>query len=75
MPFGFRAQVRSAVARMERSEIRVRSLVEIVVPDCAEPVIGRAFARPVGSIRATRHAPLSFRLEQRVKMRMPLVHA
>jgi hypothetical protein len=22
-------------------------------PDCAEPVIGRALARPVGSIRAT----------------------
>src|SRR5687768_6804339 len=24
-----------------------------ILPDCAEPVIGRAFARPVGSIRAT----------------------
>jgi hypothetical protein len=24
-----------------------------LTPDCAEPVIGRAFARPVGSIRAT----------------------
>jgi len=24
-----------------------------VFPDCAEPVIGRAFVRPVGFIRAT----------------------
>ncbi len=44
---------KSLVARMQPSEIRGRSLVEIVLPDCAEPVIGRAFARPVGPIRAT----------------------
>jgi hypothetical protein len=37
------------VARMERSEIRDHS----DTPARAEPVIGRAFARPVGSIRAT----------------------
>src|SRR5205807_10246720 len=40
-----------AVARMERSEIRGR-VVDIVVPDYAEFIVGRAFARPVGSIRA-----------------------
>jgi hypothetical protein len=38
----------SAVARMERSVIRDRDLIE-TAPDFAEPVIGRAFARPVGS--------------------------
>jgi hypothetical protein len=27
--------------------------IDHVIPDFAEPVIGRAFARPVGSIRAT----------------------
>jgi hypothetical protein len=37
---------------MERSEIRGR-LGDIVIPDCAEFIIGRAFARPVGFIRAT----------------------
>src|SRR5947208_13441580 len=31
-------------------------------PDCAEPVIGRAFARPVGSIRATRDVAYRFAL-------------
>src|ERR1700694_1786171 len=41
---------RRPVARMERSAIR-ESLV--AAPDFAEPVLGRAFARPVGSIRAT----------------------
>jgi hypothetical protein len=25
------------------------------IPDCAEPVVGRAFARPVGSILATNY--------------------
>jgi hypothetical protein len=35
---------------MERSAIRGHS---DIAPDFAEPVIGRAFARPVGSIRAT----------------------
>jgi hypothetical protein len=40
------------VARMERSELR-DFLSTDGAPDCAEPVIGRAFARPVGSIRAT----------------------
>jgi hypothetical protein len=30
---------------MKRSEIRVYH-VDIAIPDCAEPVIGRAFARP-----------------------------
>jgi hypothetical protein len=28
------------------------------VPDFTEPVIGRAFARPVGSIRATKRSPV-----------------
>ena len=37
---------------MEPSEIR-GPIRRIPIPDCAEPVIGRAFARPVGSIRAT----------------------
>jgi hypothetical protein len=40
----------SPVARMKRSAIRDHSNT---APDFAEPVIGRAFARPVGSIRAT----------------------
>jgi hypothetical protein len=36
---------------MERSEIREAALR--CSPDFAEFIIGRAFARPVGSIRAT----------------------
>src|SRR5882672_9519100 len=38
---------------MERSAIRGADLA-MTTPDFAEPVIGRAFARPGGSIRATR---------------------
>jgi hypothetical protein len=39
---------------MERSEIRDNSASGGTFPDYAEPVvIGRAFARPVGSIQAT----------------------
>jgi len=37
---------------MERSAIRDSRPIE-AAPDFAEPVIGRAFARSVGSIRAT----------------------
>jgi hypothetical protein len=37
---------------MERSAIR-DCFVGLPIPDYAEPVIGRAFAQPVGSIRAT----------------------
>jgi len=37
---------------MKRSEIR-GCPVDIPIPDCAEFIIGRAFERPVGSIRAT----------------------
>src|SRR5439155_16312326 len=58
---GFRQQEfvggeRSPVARMKRSEIRGGRSASRAAPDCAEPVIGRAFARPVGSIRATQSA-------------------
>jgi hypothetical protein len=39
---------------MERREIRGHLASKSAYPDCAEPVIERAFARPVGFIRATR---------------------
>ena len=44
------------VARMERSAIRERSIGLRPAPDFAEPVIGCAFARPVGSIRVRSRA-------------------
>lgn len=43
----------NAVAWIERSVIRGLSNFSTPLPDCAEPLIGRAFARPVGCIRAT----------------------
>jgi hypothetical protein len=44
--------MQSIVARMERSAIREQEAAN-KAPDFAEFIIGRAFARPVGSIRAT----------------------
>src|SRR5713226_8237199 len=43
--------IEKIVARMKRSAIRERTLT--AAPDFAEFIIGRAFARPVGFIRAT----------------------
>src|SRR6266403_795943 len=52
---------------MERSAIRGRKRSNQRFPDCAEPVIGRAFARPVGLIRATRHPDI--RASARIQLR------
>ena len=43
------------VARIERRETRGSSLANCVALDVAEPVIGRAAARPVGSSGLLRH--------------------
>jgi len=56
-----------SVARVKRSE--TRDLREI--PDCAEPVIGRAFARPVGSIRATTFRKMTREGARQFNTRLP----